>query len=53
MSRNQDPFAPWNNPMKKDSPFAPWNNPMKKDDPFACWNDPFGRGKYEDEARNF
>lgn len=47
---NDNPFEPWNNPIKSDSPFAPWNNPMKRDDPFACWNSPFGRGRYRDEA---
>lgn len=50
--KNDNPFEPWNNPIK-DSPFAPWNNPMKKDDPFACWNNPFGRGRYRNEADNF
>lgn len=37
-----DPFAPWNDPMKKDDPFEPWNNSMYRDDPFAPWNEPFG-----------
>jgi hypothetical protein len=40
--KNNDPFAPWNNPMYEDSPFAPHNNPMYKDDPFKPWNEPFG-----------
>ena len=52
MVTNDNPFEPWNNPVK-DSPFAPWNDPIKKDDPFACWNNPFGNGKYRDEADNF
>lgn len=31
--KNDDPFAPHNNPMKKDNPFKPWNNPFgKKED---------------------
>ena len=47
------PFAPQNDPMKKDDPFAPWNDPMKRDNPFAAWNDPFGHGKYEQEARDY
>ncbi len=50
---NDNPFEPWNNPMKSDSPFAPWNHPMKRDDPFACWNNPFGRGRYRDEADRY
>ena len=40
---NDDPFAPWNEPMTKDNPFAPWNNPMRKDNPFEPWNSPFGK----------
>lgn len=35
---NDDPFAPWNNPMK-DSPFAPHNGP-DADNPFKPWNSP-------------
>lgn len=53
MPTNDDPFEPWNDPLKKDDPLAPWNDPMKKDDPWACWNDPFGYGDYEDEARRY
>jgi hypothetical protein len=41
--RNDDPFAPWNNPMYKNDPFAPHNDIMKKHDPFKPWNDPMGR----------
>lgn len=37
---NDDPFMPWNDPMKHDDPFAVWNNPMHSDDPFAPWNNP-------------
>ena len=51
--RNNDPFAPWNDPFKRDDPFAPWNDPMKRDDPFAAWNDPFGHGRYGDEADRY
>jgi len=40
MSRNNDPFAPWNNPMN-DSPFAP-HNEFDSDNPFKPWNEPFG-----------
>ena len=39
---NNNPFAPWNNPMVRNDPFAPHNDPMKRDDPFAPWNNPFG-----------
>jgi hypothetical protein len=39
--------------MNRNDPFAPWNDPMKKDDPFACWNDPFGQGNYRDEADRY
>jgi hypothetical protein len=39
---NQNPFAPWNNPMYKDDPFAPHNDTMRKDSPFEPWNSPFG-----------
>jgi hypothetical protein len=46
-------FDPWNSGINRDSMFAPWNDPMKRSDPFACWNDSFGRGRYEDEAREF
>jgi hypothetical protein len=42
MSRNTDPFAPWNNPMYENDPLAAHNNPMYKDDPFKPWNEPFG-----------
>jgi hypothetical protein len=54
MSRptNSDPFAPWNG-FDRTDPFAPWNDPMKRDDPFSCWNDPFGRGRYEDDVREY
>jgi len=40
--KNNDPFMPWNDPMKKDDPFAPHNG-FDKDDPFKPWNDPFGQ----------
>ena len=43
MYKNDDPFAPWNDPFYKDDPFAPHNDPIKKDDPFQPWNDPFGK----------
>lgn len=38
--KNEDIFAPWNDPLKKDDIFAPWNNLMQKSDPFAPWNNP-------------
>ena len=37
---NNDPFAPWNDPMKYNDPFAPHNNPMYANDPFKAWNLP-------------
>jgi hypothetical protein len=37
---NEDMFAPWNDPLKKDDIFAPWNDSLQKDDMFAPWNDP-------------
>lgn len=37
---NQDIFAPWNDPLKRDDPFAPWNDPIQRDDVFAPWNAP-------------
>jgi hypothetical protein len=42
MSRfnNTDPFAAWNDPMRKDDPFMPHNNPMRRDNPFEPWNNP-------------
>lgn len=40
MSRNTDPFMPWNSTPDAHDPFAPWNDPMYRDDPFAPWNDP-------------
>lgn len=40
---NDDPFAPWNDPMVSSDPFAPHNDPMKRSDPFAPWNSPFGK----------
>ena len=40
--KNNDPFAPWNNPMHRNDPFAAHNDPMHKDDPFKPWNEPFG-----------
>ena len=53
MLRNNDPFAPWNDPMDKTDPFKPWNDPRFKDDPFAPWNSPCGDEKdlekYKDE----
>jgi len=39
--KNNDPFAPCNDPMKKNDPFAPHNNPMYKNDPFKPWNSLF------------
>jgi len=42
MPINDDPFAPWNNPMYQDDPFAAHNNPMESDNPFKPWNEPFG-----------
>lgn len=39
---NNDPFAPWNDPMYKNDPFAAHNDPMHKSDPFKPWNDHFG-----------
>lgn len=51
--RDNNPFAPWNDPMLRDDPFAPWNDPMKRSDPFACWNNPFGHGHYECEAQSY
>lgn len=47
---DDNPFAPYNNPMHSDDPFALWNNPMKRDDPFACWNNPLGEGRYKNEV---
>lgn len=38
--KNDDPFAPWNDPMYRDDPRKPWNDPLYKNDPFAPWNDP-------------
>lgn len=40
IEKNEDPFAVWNNPMKKDDPFAPHNG-FNKDSPFAPWNSTF------------
>lgn len=42
---NNNPFAPWNNPMVKNDPFAPHNDPMRKDNPFESWNSPLGEYK--------
>ena len=42
MPRNNDPFAPWNDPMYKNDPLSPHNDPMYRDDPFKPWNDHFG-----------
>jgi hypothetical protein len=56
MSRyiNDDPFAPWNNPLYKDDPFRPWNSPLHKNDPFAPWNNPLADEsdirRYEEES---
>lgn len=47
---NNDPFAPWNDPIRGSDPFAPWNDPMKQNNPFACWNNPFGNGDFRDEV---
>ncbi len=38
--QNEDIFAPWNDPLKKDDPFAPWNDTVYKNDILAPWNDP-------------
>ncbi len=48
-----DPFKPWNDPMKENDPFAPWNDPAKRDNPFAAWNNPFGHGEYEKEVEDY
>lgn len=40
---NNDPSAPWNNPIYRDDPLAPHNDPIKRDDPTKPWNDPAGR----------
>lgn len=51
---NDNPFAPWNDPMYSDNPFAPHNNPMREDDPFEPWNSPSGSAEDlndEDRAR--
>lgn len=42
MQRNNDPFAPWNDPIYRNDPFAPHNDPIRRDDPFAPWNQPLG-----------
>lgn len=47
--RNNDPFAPWNNPLHRSDPFAPWNDPLKSNNPFACFHNPFGEGQYRAE----
>jgi len=39
--RNNDLFAPWNDPINKDDPFKPWNDPIYKYDPYAPWNQPY------------
>jgi hypothetical protein len=49
MAKNNDPFAPWNDPMYRNDPFAPHNDPMRKNDPFEPWNQPFGS---EDDLDN-
>lgn len=41
--RNDDPFAPWNDPMRRDDPFMPHNDPIRRDSPFEPWNKPFGK----------
>jgi hypothetical protein len=53
MPYNNDPFAPWNNPMN-DSPFAPHNG-FDKDNPFKPWNSPCGREEdlTDSEARSY
>jgi len=43
--RNEDPFAPWNDPSRRSDPFAAWNDPMLRDDPFAPWNSPLASGE--------
>jgi hypothetical protein len=55
MPRNNDPFAPWNDPLRKHDPFAPHNDPLDKDNPFKPWNDPFGRREHltEKEKRYY
>lgn len=42
MSKNTDPFAPWNSPLYENDPLSPHNDPMHRDDPFKPWNEPFG-----------
>jgi len=49
MYKNDDPFAPWNDPRVSDNPFAPHNNPIK-DTPFQPWNSPLGRGNDMSES---
>jgi hypothetical protein len=39
---NDDPFQPWNDPMRKNDPFAPHNG-HDSDNPFKPWNNPLGR----------
>ena len=41
--KNKDPFAVWNDPLKKQDPFAPHNTPFSKKDPFKPWNQTFGK----------
>lgn len=43
---NDDPRAPWNNPMREDDPREPWNQPQYRDDPREPWNNP---GSYREE----
>ena len=49
--KNTDPFAPWNDTMKKDDVFAPHNDPMKRDDLTKPWNNEFmsNQGLTKDE----
>lgn len=53
MSKNNDSFTPWNNPMN-DSPFAPYNG-FDSDNPFKPWNELFGREEdlTDDEAEYY
>lgn len=50
--KNTNPYEPWNG-IEKDDPFAPWNDPMKADDPLACWNDKSGIGKFQNECERY
>lgn len=55
MSRNNDPFQPWNDPIRKNDPFMPHNDPCYRDDPTKPWNSPFGNESElnDDERRKY